>query len=181
MAGTPRHKLFVTCAGESVSFLAEELASLGLGSKFTASFRGVTVDELPQGLSVMEAIFRINYHSHLAMRVLLPLRKFELRKKEDLYENMREIDWRPFIPSGCTFAVSAKVNDPHFSHTLYAAQVCKDAIIDQYRDRNSDRPNVETENPDVKIQVFAHEGQATINMDTSILPLHIRGYRRQSG
>jgi len=39
-----------------VSFLAEELASLGLGSKFTASFRGVTVDELPQGLSVMEGI-----------------------------------------------------------------------------------------------------------------------------
>ncbi len=34
------------------------------------------------------AIFKVNYQSHLAMRVLLPLRSFEVREKMDLYEQV---------------------------------------------------------------------------------------------
>jgi 23S rRNA G2445 N2-methylase RlmL len=83
-------------------------------------------------------------------------------------------------------------------------QLCKDAIVDQYRDRSVARPDVDALNPDVQVQVqatrslcgqssewrltgcalwlkvFVHEGLGTINMDTSVLPLHMRGYRRES-
>jgi 23S rRNA G2445 N2-methylase RlmL len=36
----------------------------------------------------MAAIFKVNYQSHLAMRVLLPLRSFEVREKMDLYDQV---------------------------------------------------------------------------------------------
>ncbi len=52
--------------------------------------------------------------------------------------------------------------------------------MDQYRERSVERPDVNAQNPDVQVQVFVHEGQGTVNMDTSVLPLHMRGYRRES-
>jgi 23S rRNA G2445 N2-methylase RlmL len=52
--------------------------------------------------------------------------------------------------------------------------------VDQYRERSVERPDVNAQNPDVQVQVFVHEGQGTVNMDTSVLPLHMRGYRRES-
>lgn len=170
----------MTCGRGCESYLVAELAALGLGSQVTPAFRGAFINDLPRGVSLMEAIFKVNYQSHLAMRVLLPLRSFEVREKMDLYEQIKSVDWRPYIPAGRTFAIVAKVDHPHFTNTHYAAQLCKDAIVDQYRERSVERPDVNAQNPDVQVQVFVHEGQGTVNMDTSVLPLHMRGYRRES-
>lgn len=58
------------------------------------------------------------------MRVLLPLRSFEVREKMDLYEQVKSVNWRSYMPTGRTFAISARVDHPEFKNTLYAAQVC---------------------------------------------------------
>jgi hypothetical protein len=36
---------------------------------------------------------------------------------------VKSVDWSPYIPTGSTFAVSAKVDHPQFRNTHYAAQV----------------------------------------------------------
>ena len=66
-------------------------------------------------------------------------------------------------------------------NSLYAAQVLKDAICDQMKEDTGDRPNINVKNPDVQLNLFIHNDQAIISVDTSGIPLHKRGYRQDAG
>ncbi len=114
------------------------------------------------------------------MRVLVPLRSFDVGQKEDLYNHVKAVVWQNYIPSGKTFSITARVDHHQFNNSLYAAQVtlshvvksnsfflclkfacmqlCKDAIVDQYKEQGAERPNVDVKEPDIQIQVFVHEG-----------------------
>jgi putative N6-adenine-specific DNA methylase len=92
-----------------------------------------------------------------------------------------QIRWLDFVPKGSTFAIDANVsNNPSLRHSLFAAQVVKDAICDQYRKLLGHRPNVDTKKPDVQINLFVHGQEGIISIDTSGQPLYKRGYRQES-
>ncbi|KAL6049929.1 putative RNA methyltransferase slr0064, variant 2 [Balamuthia mandrillaris] len=141
----------------------------------------------------MDAIFRLNYHSRLATRVLLPLHSFRIGNlRQRLYKNVRCVPWKRYLPKGRTFAVNARVSSRHhlFDNTLYVAQHCKDAIIDQWmeaeqpqhrrKQEGAERPNVDPHQPDVRVHVMVQRDEAVISMDTSVKPLHMRGYRKET-
>lgn len=166
---------FVTCSQGMEELLAQELSSLGC--KETASgYRGVYVRD-----ASLPVIYRINYCSRLASRVLLPLTRFRCRDPRSLYEEASRIDWPRYIPAGRTFAIDANVsNHRALRNSLYAAQVLKDAVCDQFRARFGSRPNIDPQNPDVQLNLFIHHDDATISFDTSGAPLNKRGYRQDT-
>lgn len=173
MKGAP--ELFVTCSQGMEELLIAELSELGF-SETLKGFRGVYVRD-----GTLDAICRINYCSRLASRVLLPLARFRCRDKNALYREADTIDWLKYIPAKKTIAIDANVaHHPGFRNSLYAAQVMKDAICDQYRARTGQRPNVHPSEPDVQLNLFIHNDDATISFDTSCVPLHKRGYRQES-
>ena len=57
----------------------------------------------------------------------------------------------------------------------------KDAICDQIKEITGSRPNVDVKNPDVQLNLFIHNDQAYISVDTSGMPLHKRGYHQEAG
>ena len=63
------------------------------------------------------------------------------------------------------------------SHSRFAAQRVKDAIVDQFREQAGDRPDVDTRQPDIRINVHMHGEQVTVGIDLSGGSLHKRGYR----
>lgn len=166
--------LFVTCAAEVEALLVEELAELGIHST-QIGYRGVYVDHWD-----WPTIYKINYASRLASRVLLPLTQFKCFDRKSLYRGASEINWPSFIRRGQTFAIDANVHHRELRNSLFAAQVVKDVICDQMREKTGDRPSVNVQDPDVQINLFIHTNRATISFDTSGMPLHKRGYRQET-
>lgn len=166
--------LFVTCGMSLEPLLQEELQELGYND-LRLGFRGVYVYHPEK-----TALYHINYASRIASRVLLPLKKFNCLNKNDLYEQAKQMEWSYFIPRGKTFAIDANVTHPRLRNSLFAAQVMKDAICDQLREKRGERPSIDPKEPDVQLNLFIRGKAAIISFDTSGDPLHKRGYRKQS-
>ncbi|MBJ7450398.1 MAG: 50S rRNA methyltransferase [Parachlamydiales bacterium] len=166
--------LFVTCVKGFEPLLTEELKELGF-EKLEPSFCGVFVE------GSFSDIYRINYCSRLASRVLMPLEQFALIDRDDLYEAARSIDWRPFFEKRGSVAIDVNGRHNAFTNSLYAAQIVKDAICDQLREHWNWRPNVDTKNPDVQLNVYLERKRATLFFDTSGDVLFKRGYRKETG
>jgi 23S rRNA G2445 N2-methylase RlmL len=64
------------------------------------------------------------------------------------------------------------------SHSRFASQRVKDAIVDQVRERTGERPSVDIQTPDIRINVHMHRDQVTVALDLSGDSLHRREYRR---
>lgn len=168
-----QNEVFVTCANGLEPLLVDELAELGF--RATAGFRGAYVE-----VHGMDAVYKINYCSRIAGRVLLPLIRFKCYDRKALYNYANQIDWCRYIPRGKTFAIDANVSHRLLTNSLFAAQVVKDVICDQFREKTGDRPNVDVKSPDVQLNLFIHNERAIISFDTSGVPLYKRGYRQES-
>jgi len=127
-----------------------------------------------------EALYRINYCARLVSRVLAPLASFPCSDEQTLYDSAKALAWEGILSLEKTFAVFAHVHDSRISHAHYAALRLKDAIADCFRERSGRRPDVDTEHPDVGINLNISRDQALISLDTSGGSLHRRGYRVQS-
>ena len=171
--------LYITCARGLAPVLATEIQRLG----FEVDRRTAHGVYVPLSL---DAVYAINYGSRIATRVLMPLLSFRCFDREDLLRQASRLDWMAYVPEGCTFAIDATVRHPSgqhpvFRHTLFAAQVVKDAICDQYRERTGERPSVQTRDPDVQLHLKIDGDRAVISIDTSGTPLFQRGYRMSGG
>jgi putative N6-adenine-specific DNA methylase len=130
--------------------------------------------------SDLEGLCRVNYCARLVSRVLAPLAAFPCPSDRVLYDTARALDWEALLSPEKTFAVFANVRDSRVTHAHFAALRLKDAIADHFRDLCGRRPDVDTEHPDVGINLNIHRDQALISLDTSAGSLHRRGYRVQS-
>lgn len=123
-------------------------------------------------------MYKANLSLRTAIRILKPIFKYSARKEEDLYEHSLKFDWSKYIDVENTIAVNAAVNSDFFNHSHYVALKVKDAIVDFFRDKTKGRrPNVDTKNPDVRINVHISNDKVNISLDSSGDSLHKRGYR----
>ena len=170
---------FVTCAKGMESILGSELSSMGIenpvevkaGVKFSGS--------LAQG-------YRVCLHSRIANRVLLVLRCIDAHDAEELYQGIKQICWSDHITSAHTMAVDFLATQAKYArnqniiHTHFGALKVKDAIVDQFREKEGARPSVDPVNPDVRINVYLEGDKAFVSIDLSGDSLHKRGYRSES-
>lgn len=168
------HSLFVTCAPALEPLLLEELKELGI-EQTHLGYRGVYIDDWN-----WNTIYKVNYGSRIASRVLLPLSRFKCFDKQTLYQAVAALDWSPLFKEGRTFAIDANVSHRELRNSLFAAQVVKDAICDQLREKVGRRPSVDVANPDIQLNLFVQNTAGIISFDTSGTPLHKRGYRQES-
>lgn len=151
--------------------LAAELTVLGAES-VTALNRAVAFQG-PKSL-----LYRVNHNSRLALSVLQPVTEFSIAAQKDLYNGAVSVDWDRYLDSSMTFAVTAVVNSPHFTHSGYAALVVKDAVADFFRRLTKERPSVDQRSPDLLVNLHISNNTVTISLDSTVVPLYRRGYRR---
>lgn len=154
--------------------LAEELSALG-GQDIQKKNRLVTCR------GSLDFLYKANLWCRTAIRVLRPLASFAVRDEKALYDGLRKIDWSPWLSPSGTLAVDAHVHSSFTTHSLYVAQLAKDAVVDQFRDKTGERPSVDLEKPDLRIAVNIFEDTAQIFVDASGESLHKRGYRKKAG
>ncbi len=129
----------------------------------------------------LEAGYRACLWSRLASRVLLPIAEFGAEDGDALYAGALAIDWAQHLDVQTSFAVAAVGKTHGVNHSQYAALRVKDAIVDQFRSNGGERPNVDTENPALRVHVALRRGKAIVSIDLSGAPLHQRGYRQGKG
>lgn len=154
--------------------LAEELLSLG-ASRTEILNRGVT---FYGGMALM---YRVNLASRLALRVLLPIMRFEATDPDTMYRRIKRFDWSRYLDNRMTFAIDPVVHSPHFNNSQYVAQKVKDGIVDRFRELTNLRPSVKREQPDLLINVHISGRWVTVSLDSSGGSLHKRGYRTGHG
>lgn len=166
-------ELFVTVPPSLQALLTEELHALGI-PKIRQGFSGVFVPK------EMEWVYRINYCSRLATRVLWPFAQFQCRDRDDLYHNVFRLYWPEIFSLDQSFAIDANVSSTSLRHSLFASQVMKDALCDRFRKEKGARPSVKTDDPDIQLNLFIHDEMATLSFDTSGAPLYKRGWRKDT-
>lgn len=129
----------------------------------------------------LEAAYRACLWSRTAGRVLMELGAGSAADGDALYATVREIDWSEHLGPKQTLSVAATLQRARIRHSHFAAQRVKDAIVDQWRERSGERPDVQPTRPDVPLHVLVRGEQAVISVDLSGEPLHRRGYRLEQG
>lgn len=153
--------------------LAQELTQLGANNvrigRRMVSFTG---DK--------EMMYRANFQLHTAIRILKPIAHFKAKSAEDMYDEVKKIDWSKYILDGKTFSVDSVVYSDEFRNSRFVTYKVKDAIVDQFREKTGTRPNISVSNPDIRLNIHIAEDQATLSLDSSGESLHRRGYRQES-
>lgn len=170
--------------------LAQELIELGANEvqleRRAVSFKGDKA-----------MLYRANLCLRTALRVLVPVRveslkikversrkvesrktKTESSKPEDqVYEIAKSVKWERYMTEDSTFAIDATVYSDSLRNSRFVTYRVKDAIADYWTEKTGKRPNVNTEDPDIRINVHIANEQVTVSLDSSGESLHKRGYR----
>ena len=126
-------------------------------------------------------IYLLNIHLRCAISILVEIANFKVKTERDLYTNAYQIDWPTFFKVDKTFAVKGAVFSDVFRHSQYPFLLVKDAIVDRFRDKVQERPDVNVKKPQVMIDVYVNNNVVTLSLNTSGLPLFQRGYREATG
>jgi len=164
------YHFFATTPKNMESLLADELRDLG----------AETVTETRAGANftgTLASAYRVCLWSRIANRVLLVLDRFPAADPDALYQGVMNIPWETHFTPSDTFAVELNTSQSQITHSHYGALKVKDAIVDQFRTRTNSRPSIDTEQPDIQINVYLRRDEATLCLDLSGDSLHRRGYR----
>lgn len=168
------NSLFASTARGLEELLKSELDALGAQDL-----------QVVQGGVHFEADDRTMYQSllwsRLASRILLPLGEFGVYSDLDLYVGVQSIDWTELFGSQHTFVVHFSGTNESIRNSQFGALKVKDAIVDSFTRQKLPRPNVDREQPDIRINVWLNKDRASIALDLSGDALHQRGYRQQTG
>lgn len=121
-------------------------------------------------------LYTANYRCRTALRILLPIAHFSIETEQDLYTYIKAIRWEDYLGNGNTIAVNAVVTNSLFTHSHYVSLRAKDAIVDRFRDKTGERPSVDIENPDFRINLHIYKDEVDVSFDSSGSSLHKRGY-----
>ena len=171
---TQSYQFFATCPKGVEDLLAKECEQLGLNEIHQATagvgFEGALRDG-----------YQLCLWSRLASRVLLQLSTFEPDDYDDLYASVQKIDWSQHMTAESTFAIDCFSSHEEINNSHYATLRIKDAVVDQFTEAEGVRPDVARERPDIRINVYVGKKSSILYLDLSGEPLHIRGYRQQTG
>lgn len=125
----------------------------------------------------LRLMYEANYHLRTASRILKPILTFRAKNADEIYTQVKKINWEKFMNLSTTFAIDATVFSDDFRHSKFVAYRVKDGIADFFTERFGKRPNVSIDNPKLMINVHIAQNQCTISLDSSGDSLHKRGYR----
>ena len=122
-------------------------------------------------------LYTANFFLRTASRVLVPILTFKAKDADEVYENVKAIDWSKYMTLQTGFQIDATVYSETFRHSRYVTYRVKDAIVDWWNEREGKRPNVKLSDPDLFLNVHIANETVTLSLDSSGESLHKRGYR----
>ena len=125
-------------------------------------------------------MYKANFCLRTAIRILKPIKHFKANTADEVYDNIKAIEWENYLDNSKSFSVDAVVFSNEFRHSKFVAYKVKDAIVDYFREKTGERPSVRLSNPDVLLNIHIAEDRCTLSLDSSGESLHRRGYRQEA-
>ncbi len=122
-------------------------------------------------------MYKANLHLRTALRILKPIKAFKAKNADEIYENLRKVDWEEYMDLKQTFTVDTVLFSDTFKNSQYLTYRVKDAIADSFNEKYGKRPSVRLVNPDIYVHLHISQEMCTLCMDSSGESLHKRGYR----
>lgn len=166
--------LFVSCPKGLEYLLQDELVALGFQVQ-RVSPQGVYGD------ASLTTLYQLALWSRLANRLQLVLFSGEAHNDKLLYQLCRQFPWHTVFSADKTVAITFHGTSATIRHSMYGAQVIKDALVDHFRALQGTRPLVDKASPEILIHAHLKQGYLTVSLDLIGYSLHQRGYRRQQG
>ncbi|HLT64852.1 MAG TPA: THUMP domain-containing protein [Flavobacterium sp.] len=122
-------------------------------------------------------MYKANLALRTALKILKPIKTFKVYNEASLYNGVKSIDWSEYITNHQSFVIDATVFSDQFNHSQFVALKSKDAIVDQFKEETGNRPNIDKDYPDLRINIHIQQDLCTVSLDSSGASLHHRGYR----
>lgn len=165
---------FATTARGLEEITAQELINLG-AKAVKPEFTGVSFE------GDRALLYKINLWARTIFRVLQPLATIRCHNPEQLYRNVRAIDWSEYLQPEQTIAIRCTGKNPKLNNSHVTAIQIKNAIVDQQQEKYRKRSDVDTLDPDIAINAHIDENNCILSLDSSGESLHRRGYHRAMG
>jgi len=172
--GKEKFKIIVKTFHGLEKVLAKELEEIG-GQNIQTQRRSVCCE------GDNKIMYKINFHSRTALKVLKPVFEFKAKNDTELYDGIFHYDWANIIDAKDTLAIDTVVLSGFFKHSKFVAYKVKDAIVDKIRKSTGKRPSVLLTSPTYRINVHIANDTCTLSLDSSGESLHRRGYRIDGG
>jgi len=122
-------------------------------------------------------MYKANLCLRTALKILKPIHTARVQNEEELYQLFYDFPWEEYLDVDSKFVIDSVVTGTLFTHSQYASQKAKDGLVDQFRDKHNERPSVDLNRPDLRINLHIQDDFCTISLDSSGASLHHRGYR----
>ena len=154
------------------NILCNELLKLG-AQKITKGLRSVSF------YGDTGFMYKSNLSLRTALKILKPIKEFKFNDLDAYYESIKSIEWEKYMNIDSSFSINSVVfHSKIFNNSKFTSLKAKDAIADRFRSLFGRRPNVNTLNPDIKIEIHVNKSFCTISLDSSGESLHKRGYKK---
>ncbi|MEN9529663.1 MAG: hypothetical protein RI932_1536 [Pseudomonadota bacterium] len=118
----------------------------------------------------------MNLGLRCASRVLCEVLEADVRSLEDVYNAVLNLKWESLFPLEMTFSVQSSSSDAAIKSNALNLKI-KDAVADSFKREFGRRPSVDKDSPQVRIMARVHRGLLSVSLDTTGVPLALRGYR----
>lgn len=165
-----KQQFFATCSQGLEPVLKKEIKTLNLSAE--TKHNGVSFS------GNWEDCYRVNLHSRAAQRILFPLAIAKVETEKEVYSFARKVSWEKWFGVNKTIRVHANLNRSALKQSQFLALKVKDAIVDSFREKVGERPNIDKRQADIGIDLHVFDNKGTLSLDTSGRSLHMRGYRQ---
>ena len=166
---------------ENLNMVAKTL--FGFESILARELRHLGAQQVREGIRNVKFIgdkgfmYKANLSLRTAIKILIPIHTFNLQNESDLYTNLQKIEWEKYLNEDKTFAINSVIHSDIFTNSHYVSLKSKDAIVDYFREKTGNRPNIDLKHPDLLLNIHIQKNICTVSLDSSGESLHKRGYK----
>ena len=165
-------KLVATCLFGLEHLLGEEIEALGYERLYTMDGRIAFLGD-------EEAVALANINLRYAERVYIALGSFHASTFDELFEGTRALPWSDFFAKNDAFPVKGHAIRSALHSIPDCQAIVKRAIVKNMSERYG-LSYFPEDGIKYQVEFFIFKDEATLMIDTSGVPLHKRGYRRDA-
>ena len=182
MNNQTKTNFFASCSRNLEELLEREASTFGC-ENIDRQIGGINFS------SSYETCLEFLLHSRISSRVFMKITDFSIKSLNDLYGKVKEYSWQNIFSLNQTFKIKTIFDSNAkraFKNSILFSQKAKDGIVDNFREKTSKRPSVDTQSPDISILIRVegtvdNKWKIIFYLDLCHLPLSQRGYRKNSG
>ncbi len=166
---------------DNIKMVAKTL--FGFEPTLARELRNLGAQQVKEGVRNVQFIgdkgfmYKANLALRTAIKILVPIYSFSVNDEFELYKKLKKFQWEEYLDQTKTFAINSVIHSDNFNNSLYVSLKSKDAIVDYFREKTGNRPNVDLKHPDILFNIHIKKDWCTVSLDSSGESLHKRGYK----